>query len=489
MSTPPRASTFVYATIAFLAGFGVLAVEIAGARLLASSLGNSIYTWSALIAAVLLSLSIGNFVGGKVIDHSPRHRWLAGALAVSALTTALVPLFANAALGALAGSGMSIPQEALLICGVVFVLPSFFYGTVSPCCVRLLVAEHEGKGVGTSAGVVSMAGSLGSFLGALATPFFLMPYIRLESIFFLIAGLVLASALLLRGRGRGLLAAGAALCLATPFFLRAEPIKPPRLAEENTPYHRIRVEEQPAGDDTVRLLYLDTTLEGGIFVNNHERLPLSYQNSWGLVKRFGIDVRRALCIGAGAFGVPLQLARTYPEAQIDVIEIDPRVIATGRQFFNLDRAPNIHPIEADGRVFLNRTKEKYDVIFIDAYHGLRYIPPHLTTTEFFALCREHLNPGGLVLMNIISSVTGESNSLYRAFATTVSSAFPYVGAAPLDPMHPGQVQNIVMVASVERRFETDNNPIMPISPTLAPLLLTDAKNPIEMLLARQLRVR
>src|SRR5690606_18577846 len=161
------------------------------------------------------------------------------------------------------------------------------------------------------------------------------------------------------------------------------------------------------------------------------------------------------------------------------------VIAVGHQFFNLSDFPRVNPIEGDGRAFLNRSQEKYDLIFIDAYHGLRYIPPHLTTTEFFDLCNERLADNGRVLMNIISSVTGEGNRLFQAFATTVETAFPNVGAVPLNSQHPDAVQNIVLVASREKVFEANNAPIIQI-PKLEPLVLTDQLNPIETILAQQL---
>src|SRR5256885_15786316 len=82
---------FSYALVAFIAGGAVLAVEITGARLMAATLGDSIYTWSALIAAVLISLSFGSIFGGLVVDRYLYVKGLVWTMAFAAVSTALAP--------------------------------------------------------------------------------------------------------------------------------------------------------------------------------------------------------------------------------------------------------------------------------------------------------------------------------------------------------------------------------------------------------------
>src|SRR5258708_9045364 len=91
-------------------------------------------------------------------------------------------------------------------------------------------------------------------------------------------------------------------------------------------------------------------------------------------------------------------ARQYTAAygtdvQITGVEIDPEILSVARRYFHLDE-PNVHPVVADARYWLDTQAAKYDVIVMDAYRQ-PYIPFHLTTREFFTQVPSHLAPGGL----------------------------------------------------------------------------------------------
>ncbi len=485
-------TVFSYAMVAFIAGGAVLAVEITGARLMAGTLGNSIYTWSALIAAVLISLSFGSIIGGLLVDRYLHVKCLFWTMAFAALATALAPLVSDLLEKQVAAMGLI--EGALVACLAIFALPSFAYGMVPPICVKLLTTSTDTQKVGLNAGIVSMSGSLGSFFGALITPFWLLPNLKLTSIFLGIAAIVmLAPIVLVMVRPVKMARILLLLTLAGTLLFAAlrekeNVVEAPVIFERQTAYHRIRVEETPINGTPSRFLFLDTTLEGGI-IPGSDLLPLEYQNTWRLVPKLGLRVQRVLCIGAGAFGIPIQLSQAYPEARIDVAEIDPRVIQAGFKFFGLGQYPNVRPVAADGRLFLRDATERYDVIFVDAYHGIRYIPPHLTTVEFFQLCHDRLAPNGVVMMNIISAGSGLNAELFRAFAATVGSVFPSVQFIALQPAQLQKLQNIVLVCS-------SSFPPRGIDAGMADLAgyiprdtepIVDQKNPIEAILARQLR--
>lgn len=481
-----------YAIVAFVAGAAVLIVEITGARLMAASLGNSIYTWSALIAAILIALSFGSIVGGLLVDRFLHIKCLFWSMAVAALSTALVPMVAALIQDRVLALGLI--QGALVASLAIFTLPSFAYGMVPPICVKLLISSTDTKTIGLSAGVITMAGSLGSFFGALVTPFWLLPNLTLTTIFLSIAAIVVLTPIVLvrvaplkRGRVVILLLLGVGLLLDGLHGNKTS-FEPPVIFEQQTPYHRIRVEESPTNGVTSRYLILDTTLEGGITPGT-DVLPLEYQNTWRLIPKLGLHVDHALCIGAGSFGIPIRLSQAYPNARVDVAEIDPQVIRVGFEFFDLGQYPNVHPVATDGRVFLKETSERYDVIYIDAYHGLRYIPPHLTTAEFFKLCHKHLAPNGIVMMNIISAVSGPNAELFRDFGATVRSVFPSVYFIALQPAQPQSIQNVVFVcfnSSPPRGAEAEMADLSSYVPRdQTPIV--DERNPIEAVLARQLR--
>ena len=89
---------------------------------------------------------------------------------------------------------------------------------------------------------------------------------------------------------------------------------------------------------------------------------------------------------------------TSRDTAIDGVEIDPELTELGREWFELRDRPGLRLIHDDARPFLRRTDRRYDAIFVDAYRQ-PYIPFYLTTREFFALVRERLNPGGVVIVN------------------------------------------------------------------------------------------
>jgi spermidine synthase len=80
-------------------------------------------------------------------------------------------------------------------------------------------------------------------------------------------------------------------------------------------------------------------------------------------------------------------------------------------------------VAADARPFLQSSKQKYDLIFIDAYRQ-PYVPFYLATADFFKLVRERLTPDGIVALNV-STVPGDDR-LSRAVAGTLATQFPLV---------------------------------------------------------------
>jgi hypothetical protein len=141
------------------------------------------------------------------------------------------------------------------------------------------------------------------------------------------------------------------------------------------------------------------------------------------------SIRSVAMLGAAAGTVPAQMLAIYgPDTHIDAVEIDPRILEVGREYFNVQagsaRYPNYTTHAADARAWLAQTRQRYDIIGIDAYHQ-PYIPFHLTTVEFFAEVRAHLNPRGVAVINAARSPGGD-NRLVEALAATMREVFPQV---------------------------------------------------------------
>jgi spermidine synthase len=495
---------------AFLAGAAVMIVEISGNRLIAPVYGNTIYTWTSLIGVVLVAMSAGGYIGGRLADRDPKASMIGTLLGISGVATTLIPALAAAT------SGWVSPGELILgplfLSSVMFLVPGVLLGAVSPYSVKLLSVLRSDHAVGRSAGLISMMGALGSFTGTFATGFWLLSAFDIRHILTTtgIALCLLALPFWLRGRRPVprvpvllLLAAaagGATVSLSIPLASSKD-----MLFAKNTYYHLIRVAEQnDHRGGKIRVLMLDSTMEGGINMAD-DTLPLAYQNHWKLLEN-NADWKpeHALFIGAGAFGMPRHLSARWPEATVDVAEIDPEVITVGRRFFRLDEAPNVRASAADGRTFLARQPAaRYDFIFGDAYNGVSYIPPHLVTAEFFGLVANRLKPDGIYMMNIIAALRGTAGELTTGVLGGLKAHFPHIAVFTVQAANPDTRQNLILMASrqpLDRFLDpaaaagspgqallASRVPDVLLSPMLAKARpFTDMHNPIDRIIARAL---
>jgi spermidine synthase len=127
-----------------------------------------------------------------------------------------------------------------------------------------------------------------------------------------------------------------------------------------------------------------------------------------------------LIIGLGGGSIPRVLARLLPQAQIDVVEIDPAVVSVAKKYFDFRPSGNLHVIEADGRVYVKRAlraNRRYDIIMLDAFDH-EYIPEHLLTREFLREVKTLLSDNGVLAANTFSS-----SRLYDHESTTYAAVF------------------------------------------------------------------
>ena len=152
-------------------------------------------------------------------------------------------------------------------------------------------------------------------------------------------------------------------------------------------------------------------------------------------------------IGGGAYSFPKDFVRRNPGADLSVVEIDDQLTQIAQQYFQLPEKPPFKIYNEDGRKFLGSAAERYDAIYIDAFHNSFSIPHHLTTVEMVKEVFGHLNDGGIAMINIIGSETGsDSRFLYSEYAT-YKSVFEHVYLFKVHPGYPSsQPQNIMLIA-------------------------------------------
>jgi len=110
--------------------------------------------------------------------------------------------------------------------------------------------------------------------------------------------------------------------------------------------------------------------------------------------------QRVLVVGLGGGTLPQFLRTAYPQARIDVAEIDPAVVSVAERYFGLRQDANLRVQVGDGRAFIEQAAPgSYDVIIIDAFSA-RSVPPHLATIEFLRAVRAALRPDGVAVSNL-----------------------------------------------------------------------------------------
>jgi MFS family permease len=133
---------------------------------------------------------------------------------------------------------------------------------------------------------------------------------------------------------------------------------------------------------------------------------------------------------------------------LDVVEVDPRTTPLARQFFHLNTQDSrLRIFNEDGRTYINRTKDTYDIIYLDAFQSFYGVPWQLTTIEATKKIFNMLNKDGVVVANVPAALTGDYSKFFQAEFKTYQAVFPEVRAyAVFSPHNETAVQNIIIVA-------------------------------------------
>lgn len=452
--------------VVFLCGAALMGLELLGARVLAPTMGNSIFVWGSVISSFMIALSIGYWLGGRVADRYGAPRSLGVVIAGAGLWTALCPLAANACLEWSAGLGPRLGP--LVATTLIFFGPALLLAMVSPMGVRLAAANGISH-IGRSAGSLYAVSTAGSIVGTLATSFWLIPLLQVEPLIVGIGALLALTALLTLGlttdeepelapRELGMRSTGAVLALAllggaaaiTMFLVVSEPATVNADGEQvlfraDTQYHRITVTEA----DGARSLRFDKSRQSMIDLSDGYTSLIDYPNYLHLALAVKPDAKRVLVLGLGAGAVTKRMWHDYPEMRIDSVEIDPVVVDVAERYFGLPEDSRLRTTVADARRYVQTTEETYDVIIVDAYYA-DSLPFHLTTKEFLGEVKAQLAPDGVLAYNVISPVQGGKSELFRSMYRTASGVWDHVWAFPIgigaDPTSTVN-RNIIVLAS------------------------------------------
>ena len=421
---PPGRMAYVRG-LAFVVGAASLGAEISAARLLAPYFGASTIIWANTIATVLVALSAGYALGGRLADRRGDLRGLCAIVTVAGLLLAAVPFAADPflrvavrALGALSVGGFLGSLVAVL---VLVAVPVLLLGTVAPYANRLAVGRVTQTG--TVTGRLYAISTVGSLVGTFASALLLIPLIGTHRTFLVFAlALVVVAVPGLGARRFLVLPVAVGGLLAVPPAAIGAGVPGARVIfSTETPYQYVRVLQFRDGVRWLQLnegvaihsLYRPGSYLTGGYWDDFLVLPLAGQR--GVPRRIAI-------LGDAAGTVARAYGHYFPGTRVDAVELDGELTTIGRRYFHL-AGPRLHLYTADARPWLAASHARYDSIFLDAYRQ-PYIPFYLVTREFFSLVRDHLRPGGTIIVNV-GHIPG-SDALEKVVSATLRAVFPYV---------------------------------------------------------------
>jgi spermidine synthase len=489
-----RARQFFLLVVVLVAGAAVLVLELAAGRLFAPWFGMSLPVWTNVLAVVLGALAAGYALGGRMAARGASLGTAGAVLAAAGLLTGAGAWFGPALARSLLPSGVDLEglssvlaKGSFLATLVVFGPPMVLLGTVGPLAVHLLAeggapspAVMPGPGVpagsGQAAGRVLAVSTLGSIAGTFLTTYALLPELGTRRTIGA-AGAALAvcgfALFLVRGGGGRARAAAAAAAVAAlglaasgpgGEFRPAEPGTGRVLADVDSAYQFLQVrevEDARPGEESAVARFL-TMNEGVLTYHSVLRRPSKGETSFLTGGRY-YDVYPALpllcpadpgkpldvLILGSAAGTQARALRHFVgeerDLRVDGVEIDPAVLALGREHFDLPSAPWLRLHAADARAFLEAAPadRKWDLVLVDCYSQEYYVPFHVATEEFFRGVRAHLKPGGVLAFNAFSY--RPDALLLRTLVNTAATAF---GRAWLLPI-PGYSNYVVLASARE----------------------------------------
>ncbi len=441
--------------VVFIASFCTMVIELVAGRIMAPYVGVSLYTWTSIIGVVLAGISIGAFLGGMLADRYPTPKTLGWLLFISGLASlSISPLTAGVAQWNLETTLM---LRILTLTALIFFVPSCLLGMISPVVVRLSLDRLERSG--NVVGKIYAFSTLGSILGTFATGFFLISWLGTRNILLLMSVILMLSSPFFGGAflKRRIFMIVLPAVLVGLWGVHGKAFTKQRDSNsylfKETDYFTIEIKKVKKNGKDIEAVILDNLIHSFVDLKDPLHLQYGYEKTYADLIGWKAQSNprfRALIIGGGGYTFPRYLEAKYPQARIEVIELDHHLTELAHEYLGLSRDTRIRTINGDARWSVMNMKEKgvYDFILGDAFNDLT-IPYHLTTKEFSALIRSLLKPGGILIANVIDDF--QKGLFMPSYVRTLEEVFGKgkVGLVADSPFEDMGISTMIVVASAE----------------------------------------
>lgn len=444
-----RATLILLILFAFSGAVSMM-YEIGWTRILAITLGSSVYAFSVMLATFLLGIALGSYLFSLWVRRRragllffSMMQWVTALFVLIGLNQfddmpyRFVRIFAWSK-----GNMLLMDLGKFFLSALIMLVPTVMIGALFTCFIHVYRASVSlGKEVGTA----YFANTVGTILGSVATGFWIIPAIGIQKTLMLGAGINAAVGGIsfflepsnFRFR-RLLTGAGMLAVLGTAFFM-VEPwnasviasdvaVKPGQTAGlTKDQFMKVFREREmlfykEGLSSTVSVVRLkdnvSLAVNGKVDASNGDAFTQYLLGHLPMLLH--PDPKKVLVIGLGS-GSTMAAVAAYPVEKIDGVELEKAVVEASDFFKDLNRDvlkdPRVHMIVNDGRNFVLLHPEKYDVIISEPSNPWMAGVANLFSLEHFKIMRERLNPGGIVCqwLHAYSMSTEDLNMIIRTF--------------------------------------------------------------------------
>lgn len=447
----------------FFADAVAMTIEMVAARILSPYFGSSNAVWTAVIGVILLASSIGNYFGGRMADRHNLDKMIRNLMVATAAWLLMVGLLGEVATVLLAKHIHLVEIGALVASVLLFLSPAAALGMATPMLMRrTLQGKENGEMTGKFYAVMTAGGLTGTFMGG----FVLIPAMGCIQMLCVMAMALAWMAFFTKPNKTvfylSLLLTTLGLFVSS--FWKHFNEKEDGQILSNQLYSKISLDTHNghvsiynglnAEGDSVRLMNVDGGHMSATYLNPAKKyeLPFRYTRAYDLAVNQTNSKPHVLMIGGAGYSYPKYFISHFPDSKMDVVELDPDITEIARKYFFLAdlekefktrKNKRLQIFHCDGRVFLNNTNSKYDIIMNDAFTG--EVPVRqLATLEAARQIKKCLLPNGIYATNVITS--NRKLSFPRCEYLTLSKVFRHVYVAPVEDRSK-TTQNLMFLAS------------------------------------------
>jgi len=443
----------------FLAEAACMMIELCASYLFSPYFGTSNLTWTGLIGVILLSASIGNFIGGRMVVKEKKNM-LPFAFMLASAFTFFMGYSSGIICETIKTAIPEYPLNSLISALVLLAPPSIFLGMVPPLVMAKATADSGKKGIGLIYMMSTIGGLAGTFIGG----YLLIPVIGVSIITFICGCILFVTGLTLRYSMKVIIAAAIAISVGildfTTLSTKNGAVGNDTKMVFDSEYDRIIIKEGIYNKDNkpIRTMEISGGFESATYTDEGSRNDLIF-DYFKTAARFVSEytsAKKIMMIGGAAYQFPKYVLANMPDVSIDIVEIDRMVTELALKYFYLQDCIDEYDPDGtrlglyneDAKLFISRGGKKYDIIFNDAFSGA--IPARtLTTVESARQVKAMLNDGGMYAVNIIAGTDEENGKFLRAECLTLSKVFQYIYINEVRdlPVEPNQPRNLLVVAT------------------------------------------